>query len=244
MNRNAFELTLLNSKIIAPNTKHFVFKSPHILHCIPGQFITLYFTKEDKLLHRSYSLANYGQEGTTTLELAATYVPNGIASEVLFHMKPGDTILATGPVGRLTLRDEIVKRYLLIATGTGVTPYRAMLPELSKRMHIHPELKVILLFGTRYPEDVLYREEFVQFAQTHERFNFQVCYSRYSKPFLEYEYTGYVTHALKNRIQITPEEDLAFLCGRPDMVNDARDILLAAGLKMTQIRQEKYISPK
>lgn len=259
MNRHPFLLTLQSAQEIAPNTKHFVFtasqeNSIHSISFLPGQFITLHFPSQDKLFRRSYSLANYCYGGSTPqLELAASYIPDGIASERLFMMQPGDTLEATGPAGRLTLRDESVTRYLLIATGTGVTPYRAMLPELAERMKKNNQLHIILLFGVRTYEDMLYRDEFVKFSEEHERFELRVYYSRAKLHKLDYEYLGYVSAALDDRlsseisdniISINPHEDIAYLCGNPNMVDDVYHLLSDKGLTIDKIRREKYISPK
>jgi ferredoxin-NADP reductase len=247
INNAAFQLTLQHFKDIGTNTRHFTFLANRPVSFLPGQFIILHWLCDAQRLHRNYSLANYGgynEQDPFRLELAAAYVQNGFASEKLFAMQPGEQVEATGPFGRFVLHDEAVKRYLLIATGTGVTPYRTMLPSLSARMAVDPELDVVLLFGVRYAEDCLYRDELVSFAQKHPRFDFLVYYSRATNLQMPYEYSGYVTQAFSHILEIVPEHDIVYLCGHPNMVDDVFQILHKQGLPDNRIKREKYISPK
>ena len=69
------------------------------------------------------------------------------------------------------------RRYLLIGTGTGVTPYRAMLPQLRELMAVRG-VEVVLLFGARTPAELIYGEDFRAFAEGHPGFRFVPCFSR------------------------------------------------------------------
>src|SRR5690606_3262637 len=90
----------------------------------------------------------------------------------------GESTDASGPFGRFCLMPaDANKRYLLIATGTGVTPYRAMLPQL-ERLIAERGIEVVLLFGARTPEELLYGDEFRAFADAHPGFRFVPCFSR------------------------------------------------------------------
>ncbi len=247
MSSPPFLLTLISSQTIAPNTKHFTFLAQQPLTYKAGQFITLHFpTSDGILLKRSYSIANHGGIQTSQIELAASYIPNGVASERLFTMKPGDTLQTTGPFGRFTLREEkiVVTHYLLVATGTGITPYRTMLPELAVLMQKDSKLKVSLLFGIRHLSDVLYRDEFIAFAKTYPQFELRIHYSRYTDIKMPYEYQGYVLRSLET-MSVQANQSIAYLCGNPNMVDQALSILHEKkGLSSIQIRREKYFSPK
>ncbi len=159
-------------------------------------------------------------------------------------MQLGDTVAATGPRGRLTLIDEPVKHYYLIATGTGVTPYIAMLPSLEKRMQLDPALCVSLWFGIRHPEDVLYRTRLLDFAKKHTQFKVQFHYSRVTA--LEckelYECAGYVTHSLEE-LPAPADQEWFYLCGNPSMIDDAYRLLCEKGCNPTRIKR-KYTRSK
>ncbi|MDQ8039781.1 MAG: FAD-binding oxidoreductase [Rickettsiella sp.] len=245
MTRKEFILILEGSEEIAPSVKHLTFRREdgEAFSFVPGQFITLHISTPEKVLRRSYSIANSTHEPSDTIEFAASYVPEGTASDLLFSMRLGDKVTATGPFGRLTLRDEQPGRYIFVATGTGITPYRTMLSELAYRFKHHPCFKVVILFGVRKPEDLLYREEFTAFAEKNAWFEFRAYYSRaqLESP-LPYEYEGYVLKAF-SEIEPNPKQDIVYLCGNPNMV-DQVFFLLANSYNFPSdiIRREKYIS--
>lgn len=241
MSREKFSLILQDSKEIAPLVRHFTFvrKDGQPFEFTPGQFINLYFENQGELVQRSYSLASIPGE-TGTIELALSYVTNGKASDFIFGLERGDEIQASGPFGRLTLREERPKRYVLVATGTGVTPYRSMLKELSVRMREHG-VKVVLLQGARSPMDQLYLDDFVPFAENHPEFTFLACCSRVlSEPPKPYEVKGYVQDQFDN-LELNPEEDMVFLCGNPNMIDAAFLKLTELGFSAANVRREKYV---
>ncbi|OJA01041.1 hypothetical protein BEV13_00895 [Rickettsiella grylli] len=245
MSRKEFYLTLEKSEQIAPDVKHFTFyyEEGGCFQFVPGQFITLHIPTDEKILRRSYSIANKTYPATNKIEFAASYVPSGVASQLLFTLKPGDKIMATGPFGRLTLREEMPERYILVATGTGVTPYRTMLAELEHRFKLRPCFKVVLLFGVRRPEDLLYRDEFIAFSEKNAWFEFHAYYSRVKlNKALSYEHMGYVLNAF-GEIQPNAKQDIVYLCGNPNMVDEVFTLLVKNyGFPTDIIRREKYIS--
>lgn len=244
MQRKEFSLVLKKADLIAPGVRHLTFtcEDTQPFNFIPGQFITLLIPTPEKTLRRSYSIANSYHDGGPTVEFAASYVKDGTASELLFNLKPGDKVTATGPFGRLILRNEEPTRYVLMATGTGVTPYRAMLIEIEKRLQQYPDLRVMLVFGVRVPEDLLYGNEFVAFAEKHPRFEFHAYYSQAQvtqpKPF---EHHGRIVKIF-DHMQFDPIQDIFYLCGNPNMIDEAFAKLVERGFATENIRREKYIS--
>ena len=246
MLKKEFILRLLTSQKISPTVKHLVFRrvDGQAFSFIPGQFITLHIPTDEKILRRSYSIANRSHQLSEDIEFAASYVPEGAASDLLFNMQPMDTVRATGPFGRLVLQDGNPRRYILVATGTGVTPYRTMLSELAQRFSHCGNFEVVLLFGVRHPEDLLYRDEFTSFAEKHAWFTFRAYYSRFDQAnkTLPYEYTGYVLKAFPE-IKPDPTYDIAYLCGNPNMVDQVFSLLVNQyKFPSERVRREKYIS--
>ncbi|KTD14432.1 ferredoxin--NADP reductase [Legionella israelensis] len=243
MQVTTFPITLEESFMLSPKVKHFIFKCEHSppFHYLPGQFITVHFEKEGKVLRRSYSVAN-PPEQNNRIEFAAGYVEHGPGTELLFNLKPGDNIQINGPFGRLICKEESPKRYIFVATSTGVTPYRAMIPELKKRLE-NSNLKIVILEGVQKREDLLYGEEFKTFARQYpEQVIFRPYLSRESaNHLLEGEYSGYVQLAFPE-LNLRPENDMIYLCGNPAMIDDAFEYLKEQGFTTQQIIREKYIS--
>jgi ferredoxin-NADP reductase len=244
-----FTLRLADSRMLAPSVRHLVFErvDGQPLAFIPGQFLQIHFHYDDgTATKRSYSVGSVG-DGTSPvqqIEIAVSYVDGGAATKLLSELDVGGTIEASGPYGRFCLQDtDTHPRYLLLATGTGVTPYRAMLP-LFKKLLAQGNREVVLLYGARNETELLYGEEFEAFAQTHPGFTFHGCLSRQPRAVPRPgDRNGHVQSVLAE-LAPASERDIAYLCGNPNMVDAAFNALKDFGLPVPQIRREKYISSR
>lgn len=234
--------------MLAPSVRHMAYERAdgRPFAFVPGQFVQIHFPHDGKQLRRSYSVATYDGDPANPsrqIEMAVSYVVGGAATQLLSELAPGQEIQASGPYGRFVLNEnDKNERYLLIATGTGVTPYRAMLPQL-RRLIPERQIKVDLLFGARTPEELLYGAEFERFAEEVPGFTFHACLSRTQRdPVHAHDHAGRVTTLLPT---LAPDaaRDIAYLCGNPEMVDACFTLLKDAGLPIPNIRREKYISP-
>ena len=241
--------------MLAPSVGHYVFVRDDgaPLDFIPGQFIQVHFEYADgTATKRSYSLAtihDHAMGPGEAVEIAVSYVPGGAATALFEGLDAGDTVDASGPFGRFCLVPaDTNRRYLLIGTGTGVTPYRAMLPQLERAI-AERGIQVVLLFGARTPDELLYGDEFRAFADRHpDHFRFLPCFSRElpaggTPPAHADVRHGYVQQFLPD-FAPDPAGDIAYLCGNPNMVDSCFEALKESGLEVKQIRREKYVSSK
>ena len=240
--------------MLAPSVAHLTFTRDDglPLDFIPGQFIQVHFAYADgTATKRSYSLATIHDHALgpgDAVEIAVSYVPGGAATALFEGLDEGGTVQASGPFGRFCLMPaDANRRYLLIGTGTGVTPYRAMLP-LLERAIAERGVEVVLLFGARTPAELLYGDEFRAFADAHPNFRFVPCFSReLPAPGTPQDHAdvrhGYVQQFLPE-FAPDPATDIAYLCGNPNMVDACFEALKDAGLAVPQIRREKYVSSK
>ncbi|MEO8808790.1 MAG: FAD-binding oxidoreductase [Rhodanobacter sp.] len=244
-----FQLRLVDSFMLAPTVRHLVFErvDGQALAFQPGQFLQVHFQYDDgSATKRSYSVATVGDGSSPVarIEIAVSFVEGGAATRLLGELPVGGVVDASGPYGRFCLQaaDEH-PRYLLLATGTGVTPYRAMLPQI-ERLLAAGDREVVLLYGARSEVELLYGEEFDAFARTHPRFLFHGCLSRQARPEpRSTDRAGHVQHVLAE-FGPSAERDIAYLCGNPNMVDAAFGTLKEHGLPVSQIRREKYISSR
>ncbi|MBT2750156.1 MULTISPECIES: ferredoxin--NADP reductase [unclassified Lysobacter] len=245
-----FPLKLVSRRMLAPSVGHYVFlrDDGEPLDYIPGQFIQIHFQYADgTATKRSYSLATIHDHALgpgEEVEIAVSYVPGGAATALFEGLNEGDPVLASGPFGRFCLMPgDANQRYLLIGTGTGVTPYRAMLPQLQALIR-ERGIQVVLLFGARTPDELLYGDEFRAFADREPNFRFVPCFSRElpEQPHADVR-RGYVQQFLD---EFAPDAngDIAYLCGNPNMVDACFEALKGHGLAVPQIRREKYVSSK
>lgn len=240
MSHQKFNLILKSREFITPRVMKFSLarEDGARFEYTPGQFVTLHLPWEDMILRRSYSIATpSAQSGSEPeIEIAVTAVEAGRATGVLFDRRPGDRIEATGPFGRFVLREDPPVRYLLVATGTGVSPYRAMLPELARRLEV-PGYSARLLLGVRNRDELLFGADFEAFAEPRGNFAFEPAFSRDPGG----ERGGYVQQHLAG-LALDPERDIVYLCGNPDMIDEAVAHLKASGFGNPRIRREKYVS--
>lgn len=249
-----FPLKLVARRMIAPTVAHLSLlrDDGHPLPCIPGQFIQIHFEYADgSAARRSYSIA-IGRapdaEPDGRVDIAVSYVPGGAATALFEAMELGTTLNASGPFGRFCLYpNDANRRYLLIGTGTGITPYRAMLPQLAQQMALRG-VQVVVLQGARTPDELLYGDEFRAFANAHPGFRYLPCLSRElpaegSKHAHADVRHGYVQNVLPELVP-DPATDIAYLCGNPDMVDANFEALKEIGLPVPMIRREKYVSNK
>lgn len=240
-----FNMALVSKKELTEKVMHFTFEiqDADSFYYIPGQFIRIFIPNEtDKIVTRSYSLAHFNLPQPNHIEFAASYVESGVASEFLFKMKPGDVVKSSGPFGRLILKeDDNYKRIIFMATNTGVTPFRAMIPLLNDLLLNNPHQQIIVIEGVRHASDELYTADFLSLEKNYpERFKYIAALSR-EKPTLSHQREGYVQTQLD---VLSPEsgKDLFYLCGNPNMVDAVYTNLVDLGFDIKDIRREKYIS--
>lgn len=210
----------------------------------PGQFVTL-----DLPIHerpnkrwRSYSIASW-PDGTNVFELVIVLLEGGAGTTYLFNeVVVGTEIPLRGPQGVFTLPKEIDKDLYLICTGTGVAPFRAMVHHI-KRNNI-PHKNIYLIFGCRKFGDCLYGKELRDLEKELEGFHYLPTFSREEAG--EGYKTGYVHGVYEELCKINPAtmKDAApadfFLCGWKNMVDEAKQRILAMGYDKKNVHLELY----
>ena len=225
--------TLLESREIAPNVRHFVFQveDAESFSYVPGQWVSLTAEIDGAPITRAYSIAS--PPNGRLFELCLNEVIEGRFSPYLFDLRPGAQIQFKGPYGSFIFRQP-VEDSVLVATGTGIVPFRAMLHRQLARDSSHT---FTLLFGARHEHGLLYRAEFEALARRHFNFRFWPMLTR---PGPEWEgRTGRVQEHLFEAIGERRDINV-FICGLKAMVDDVRAILKSAGFDRKRIIYEKY----
>lgn len=218
---------------IAPGVRHFVFEAPQVerLEFVPGQFVSLTDSIAGRSITRAYSIASAPGE-SNRFELCLNRVEGGAFTPHLFELSPGDVVDMPPPLGTFTLRRPL-RDSLLVATGTGIAPFRSML---------QAELRsgspaFTLLFGVRHESHLLYRQEFEEMARNFLQFRFWPTLTQPGPAWSGR--VGRVQTHLAETIGGRTDVDI-YLCGLRPMVDDVRQILKGMGFDRKQIRYEKY----
>ena len=218
---------------LGSSARHFVFDVPEVkcLEFEPGQFVSFTATVMGRPVTRAYSIASAPKDNR--FELCLNRVEDGVFSPFLFDLLPGNEVPMAGPLGYFVPREPF-RDSVLIATGTGIAPFRSYLH--SARVLGSPA-QIALLLGARLEDGLLYREEFEELERQRPGFRFVATLTR-----PETSWTGRT-----GRVQVHLEETLAgrtdvdiYLCGMKNMVDDVRQCLKARGYDRKQILYEKY----
>ena len=218
---------------IAPGVRHFVFEAPQLerLEFLPGQFVSLSDSVASRNITRAYSIAS-APGNSNRFELCLNRVADGAFSPHLFDLSAGDVVNMQSPLGTFTLRQPL-RDSLLVATGTGIAPFRSMLKAVLRTDS--PDFT--LVFGVRHESHLLYRDEFEQMARQFPQLHF---WPTLTQPGPDWSGgTGRVQTHLAEAIAGRRDIDI-YLCGLQPMVDDVRQILKGMGFDRKQIRYEKY----
>ncbi|MEZ5404005.1 MAG: FAD-dependent oxidoreductase [Bryobacteraceae bacterium] len=223
--------TLREWRDLAPEVRHFEFETADDMPFEPGQFISLTEPLGGHAITRAYSLAS--APGGRRFALCLNRVNDGHMSPHLFALRESDPISFSGPLGAFIVRRPERDR-IYVATGTGIAPFRSM---LAHQFAVGDPASVTLIFGVRYPETILYRDELERWEAARPNFTFRPTLSR-----PPVEWTGLRGHVQEHVLAaVGDRRDLdVYICGMKAMVDDLRARLKAAGLDRRQIVTEKY----
>jgi len=224
---------LVEFRELAPEVRHFVFEVPEVEQLVfqPGQFVSLSHSIHGKNITRAYSIAS--RPAGNRFELCLNRVMDGHLSPHLFDMAPGDAVELKGPLGTFVWRKPVGPS-ILVATGTGIAPFRGMLQEELASPDGPP---VTLIFGARYPHGLAYRDDFQEMAASNPRFRFWPTVTRPDDSWTGR--TGRVQPLLLEALGGRTDFHV-YVCGMKEMVDDVRARLKELGFDRKQIVYEKY----
>ncbi len=132
----------------------------------------------------------------------------GAVTKAMGALKRGDLIGVRGPFGKpWPVAEEAGRDFLIVAGGIGLAPLRPALYTLMK--HREKYRKIVLLYGARTPEDILYRRELERWRGKFD-LEIQVTVDRGAAGWRGN--VGVVT-TLIGRAQCDPANTLALVCG-------------------------------
>jgi CDP-4-dehydro-6-deoxyglucose reductase len=191
---------------------------------------------------RSYSMANapHTQSGAPGIELHIRHMPGGKFTDQVFGtMKEKDILRIEGPFGSFYLREDSAKPMVLLASGTGFAPIKALIEHMRFKGITRP---AVLYWGGRRPAD-LYEDAWVQ-AQLAD-----MPQLRYvpvvSDALPEDQWTGRTGFVHRAVLQDLPDLSghQVYACGAPIVVDSARaDFVQRAGLPEDEFYADSFTS--
>lgn len=195
-------------------------------------------------VNRSMSIASPPSDTKEVLMCHDTS-PMGPFSLWTIHAKVGDAIDIVGPLGMFTLDKESQRKKFLMATGTGIAPFRSMLldvfesyqPRLAGRQVSAVSCQLALYWGLRHETDIYWNDEFSDLAKRFPNFHY---YLTLSQPQPSWKgLTGRVTAHLDAIIDVNAEY---YLCGSSGMIREVKQRLLDAHVPKEQIKNEAFFT--
>jgi CDP-4-dehydro-6-deoxyglucose reductase len=162
----------------------------------------------------------------------------GAGTTYLFNeIKEGSELLLRGPLGVFTLPAELDKDLYLICTGTGIAPFRSMAYYIHQ--HNIPHKNIYLIYGSRYIKDLLYPGEMEQLQAALPGFYYIPTLSREDSAGWTGR-KGYVHTIYEEMLAAEKPPANFFLCGWKNMIEEAKQRILAMGYDRKAIHQELY----
>ena len=191
---------------------------------------------------RSYSMANAPHTviDKPQLELHIRHLPGGKFTDHVFSaMKEKEILRVEGPFGSFFLREDSDKPIVLLASGTGFAPIKAIIEYMIWK---GSERKAVLYWGCRSKAD-LYLNEWAEEATA------KLAHLRYipvlSEPKPEDAWdgrTGLVHQAVMHDFPNLMEHQV-YACGAPIMVESAeRDFIARCGLPDDEFYADSFTS--
>ncbi len=205
----------------------------------PGQHLDLRLTAADGYsVERSYSIASE-PERADEIEITVERIDDGEVSPFLDDVVVvGDRIEVRGPIGGYFVWEAALGGpLLLVAGGSGVVPLMAM---LRHRSRVASRVATRLLFSSRHPEEIIYREELDRLASNADGLEVFHTLTRSQPP----GWSGFARR-IDERMLAEVLEPLgisarAYLCGPTSLVETAANALVRLGLPPDRVRTERF----
>ena len=219
--------------LLAPDVCRVVLRLPPNagLKFLAGQYVNIIGRGG---LRRSYSMANAPQ-ADGKLEFFIRRIEAGSMSGYWFdEARTGDLLRVDGPHSTFFLRDVAGQDVILLATGTGIAPIKAMLADLASRPAAQQPSTLQLLWGGRGPVDLFWAPD----ASAPGQLKYTPVLSR-----ADATWTGARGHVQDVLLRQLPRLDAAqvYACGSPAMLAAAQDTLLAAGLPAQAFHADAFV---
>jgi CDP-4-dehydro-6-deoxyglucose reductase len=191
---------------------------------------------------RSYSMANapHTQQDKPGIELHLRHLPGGKFTDHVFGaMKEKDILRMEGPFGSFFLREDSDKPLILLASGTGFAPIKAIIEHLR---HTGSQRIASLYWGARSKADLYLHDWVLETAETMPNLRYTPVLSEPRPEDAWTGRTGFVHLAVMHDHPSLMNHQV-YACGVPVMVESAQhDFVVKSGLPDDEFYADSFTS--
>jgi ferredoxin-NADP reductase len=230
----------LEQKIQASkDTIGFIFRPPHKLAFIPGQYMewTLpHAHPDDRGNRRYFTLANSPTEDEVRLGVKF-YQNSSSFKNALFEMDKKNLIVGAQLAGDFVLPNDKNKKLVFIAGGIGITPFRSMVKYL---IDLNNPRDIILFYANKTADEIAYKDVF---DEAQRKLHIKTVYTLTDKDHIPDGWQGEVSRIDAEMISAhVPDykERMFYLSGPHTMVTASEQVLKKMGVKNEQIKKDFF----
>ncbi len=209
---------------------HLTLALPDELEFVPGQYMNVVLPDGET---RSFSMAS--APAGNLVDFHVRRIPGGrYTDQWLGQAAAGASMEIEAPQGVFSYHEEDWRPLIMMATGTGIAPIKAILESLLDNEDCPP---VTLYWGMRTEADLYLRDEIESWASRLYEFNFVPVLSRAGADWQGRR--GYVQEAV-----LADHDDLSehafYLCGAPEMIRQAKSLLAERGASLDHLYADSF----
>ncbi len=230
----------LKEKIrLSPNLYDFVFALPQRLNFVPGQYMewTLSHPQTDARGNRRYfTLASSPTEDNLRLGVRFEE-PSSSFKKAMLAMDEKKEIVAAQRAGDFVLSPDPNQKYVFLAGGIGITPFRSMIKYLSDTGQ---KRTMTLFYTNKAASEIIYKDVF---DRAQEKVGLKTVYTLTDVQNIPADWpgkTGRVTEEMLKSEVPDHQERIFYLSGPHHMVTAFREILTKMGVPNGQIKSDFF----
>ena len=234
-NSCVLQLARIQPQTLDAKTLRFLAPRDRSISFRPGQFLKFNWAIDGNTFPRCYSICSSPLQ-TGYIEITPKQTASGHVSVFLNqNASIGLTVEASMPAGQFCFDETEHRRIVLIAGGSGITPFMSMLRYIDDRCL---STDVTLLYFVRTSKDIIFETELKSLETRLPRFHLVTVLSQPDPRWI-----GPTGHLTRDLIEVSVEDFTSstfFICGPPGMMNAAREVLESMKVSSAKIKQENF----
>ena len=197
----------------------------------PGQFTVV--RVGDTGVCRPYTVSStYGI--SEFVNTTVCRVPGGLASNWITTVPVGETVYLADPMGDFVCDDDPMTKFLLVATGSGITPVLSM----TRWLLVHkPEVDIEVVYTTKSPDHIVARDWWRAMVECRPELKTRIFTKENAcGPYL----TGRLTSERLRELVPDCAERRVYCCASPGFTKQLRDWCGELGIPAEQFRTETF----